>query len=128
MTDPVTAAVATALATKAIAGLSEAGKSAFDRLARIVRRKLSPEARSSGSLDLAQTYPTSDAHRHALADALSRAMIDDQHFAVQLVNLWRYLQEDREGVSQSSVLNIVSGGVDGKIVQARDIHGQVSFG
>jgi hypothetical protein len=128
MTDPLTAAVATTLATKAVAGLSEAGKKAFDRLARLVRRKLSPDSRSSGTLHWAQTYPASGTHRRDLADALSRAMVDDPHFAEQLVNLWRYVQEDREGASRSSALNVVSGDIDGKIVQARDIHGQASFG
>jgi hypothetical protein len=128
MTDPVTAAVATALATKAIAGLSEAGKSALDRLVRVVRGKLSPDSRSLATLDRAQAYPDSDAHRRALSDALSRAMLDDQRFAEQLIILWRYVQQDRESVSQGSVFNVVTGDVDGKIVQARDIHGQVSLG
>jgi hypothetical protein len=40
MTDPVTTAIATALATKAVAGLTETGKTAFNALNRLVHRQL----------------------------------------------------------------------------------------
>lgn len=88
------------MATKAVAGLGEAGKKAFDRLARLVRRKLSLDSRSSGTLHRAQTYPASGIHRRDLADELSRAMVDDPHFAEQLVNLWRYVRQPWAGVAR----------------------------
>lgn len=128
MTDPVTTAVATALAAKAVAGLTEAGKITFNALARLVRRKLAADAESSEILHHAQAYPTSDVLKQALAEALARAMIDDRRFAVEVASLWRQVQEGGTGTSHGNVLNVVSGDVDGSLVQARDIHGNVSFG
>jgi hypothetical protein len=126
MTDPVTTAIATALATKAVNGLTEAGRAAFVALMRLVRRKLSANTHT-GVLNEAEAHPTSDTRRRDLADALTHAMVDDPSFSEQLVNLWRQVQESRSGTVQGSVVNIVSGDVDGKLLQARDIHGNVSF-
>lgn len=127
MTDPITTAVATALATKAVEGLTEAGKRGYAALVRLVRRKLAASTGSSNVLLSAQTYPMNEAHRKALAGALADAMADDPHFAEQLAIAWRQVQQGRTATSDGTVHNVVSGGVDGGLVQARDIHGNVSF-
>jgi hypothetical protein len=127
MTDPITTAVATALATKAVAGLTEADKAAFNALARLVRRKLA-NTQSSGILHHAETDPASDARRQVLAEALAQAMAKDRHFSEQIADLWRQIQDGRTGTSHGSVLNVVAGDANGNLVQARDIHGDVSFG
>lgn len=128
MIEPVTTAVAAALATKAVDGLTEAGKVAFNALTRLVRRKLATNSQSSDILDHAQTYPGSEARRQALAEALARAMVNDRQFFERLAHLWQQVEEESSGTSDGPVLNMVSGDVDGSLVQARDIRGDVSFG
>jgi hypothetical protein len=128
MTDPFTAAIATALATKAVDGLTEAGKIAFKALMQLVRRKMATDPQASYIVRQAEAYPTSDMRRHALAEALARAMVDDVYFSEQLMSLWRHVQEGRTGISSGPVSNVVSGDIEGSVVQARDIHGNVSFG
>lgn len=128
MTDLITAAVATVLATKAVAGLTDAGKAALKALTRLVRRKLAADPKSGDILHDAQADPTSATHRQALAQALAHAMADDRQFSEQLASLWHNVQESRTGTSDGSVLNVASGDINGSLVQARDIHGDITFG
>lgn len=127
MVDPVTTAVAAALATKAVNELTEAGKVAFTGLVRLVRRKLAANMQAD-ALRGAEADPASEARRVVLAEALASAMANDRHFSEQLVRLWRRVDEDRGGGRRSSVVNTVSGDVGGNLVQVRDIRGNVSFG
>jgi hypothetical protein len=127
MTDPITTAIATAVATKAVSGLTEAGKRAYTVLMRLLRRKLAASPGSPDVLLSAQTHPTSAAHRTVLAEALADAMADDPHFAEQLAAAWRHVQEGHTATSDGTVHNVVSGDIDGSLVQARDIHGNVSL-
>jgi hypothetical protein len=128
MIDPVTTAVAVALVTRAVDGLSEAGKVAFAALSKLVRRKLADGEESHAVLVRAEARPADDAGRQALAEVLGQAAADDPRFAEELRRLWGRVQEERVSYTNSPVFNNVSGDVHGGVVQARDIQGGISFG
>jgi hypothetical protein len=128
MIDPVTTAIAVALVTKAVDGLSDAGKAAFAALGRLVRRKLADGDDSHAALVRAEAHPTDEAGRKELAEVIGRAAHEDAHFAEELRQLWQRVEEERISVTNAPVFNSVSGDVQGGVVQARDIHGGVSFG
>ena len=112
MPDEITMAIATTLATKGAEALAAGAQSAISALARFVRARLGRDANESPSAS-------------ALAEALRRAMADDPEFAASVRDLWRRasaeLAADRDGV-----VNQFSGTGE-KIVQARDITGNITF-
>lgn len=116
MTDPVMTAVAVALVTKAVDGLTEGGRAAFAALAKLVRRKLAANNQAPTTID--------GTDEQALSDALSEAAARDRTFAEELHRLWQAVHEARN----DAVRNVISGDVSGNVVQGRDIHGGVSFG
>jgi hypothetical protein len=128
VSDPLTTTIAVALVSKAVDGLSEGGKAAFAALTRLVRRKLG--AAALVQIDAARTATQlSDGDRHrALSVALKQAMAEDPLFAEELARLWHSAQEGRIADVQPGVLNSLLGDVNGTVVQARDIHGGISFG
>jgi len=104
--------VAVTLATKTAEGLAAGGKAAFEALVRLVRRKFhDPE--SSGS--------------EVLHQALTRAVAEDPEFEVELRDRWQDLAPHLDARSRD-MINNVSGPVSGNVVQARDVHGGISFG
>ena len=107
--------------------LGEAGKDAWDGLARLVRKlghwnadvTLPTEAdRATGTVDVA-----------ALAQALTLAAGRNPEFAAALGG-WQAETAGRlrdAGIDQGTT-NVISGTVHGPAVQARDIRGNISFG
>src|SRR2546421_2614774 len=128
MIDPVTTAIAVAVVTKAVDGLSDAGKAAFAALGRLVRRKLADGEESHAALVRAEAHPADQAGRNGLAEMIGGAAQHDPVFAEELRRLWQRVQEERISVTNAPVFNSVSGDVQGGVVQARDIQGGVSFG
>jgi hypothetical protein len=128
MTDPVTTAIAVALVSKTVEELTESGKAALVALGRLVRRKLGGRAESQALLVHAEAHPDDAAPRQALAEALGQAAHDDRQFAEELHRLWWDVQNRRDAATGGGVLNTVSGDVGGNVVQARDVHGGISFG
>ncbi|GAB3156777.1 hypothetical protein GCM10027290_55370 [Micromonospora sonneratiae] len=128
MDDPVLAAIATALATSAVTELTAGGKAAFNALVRLVRRKAAEQPETGNALVAAQDDP-SDKHRLAeLNAALAAAAQNDRTFAIELHRLWNEIRAGRPQEDHSETRNTISGPVTGQVVQARDIHGGVSFG
>jgi hypothetical protein len=128
VSEPVMVAVAVALVTKAAEGLSEGGKAAFTALARLVRRKLRADPVSLSALESTQTQPDDKTRIQRLAEALERAVSKDQAFAEELTRLWNGLSDQQAVAGDGGVTNQVSGPVSGNVVQARDVHGGISFG
>lgn len=118
MIDPVMAAVATALVTKAAEGLSEAGRAAFGKLARRVRSRLDAEPGGTGALESVER----------LAAALSAAAEHDPVFAADVARLWSEVREAAVVAAHDGVVNQQSGSVGGHVVQARDVSGGITFG
>jgi hypothetical protein len=127
VSDPVMVAVAVALVTKAAEGLSEGGKAAFAALARLVRRKLLADPVSLSALESTQPQPDDEARIHRLAGALEQAVGQDRAFAEELTRLWNGLSDLHAVAVDGGVTNQVSGAVSGSVVQARDVHGGISF-
>jgi hypothetical protein len=125
--DQILTAVALTLATKAAEGLAEGGRAAFAALARLVRRQL--DGRPSGTVALveAQAHPTDPDRIRTLRDELALAGAEDPTFREEMQALWRDLSPHLIA-NADSVINTVSGEVAGHVVQARDIHGGISFG
>ena len=128
MEDPVLAAVATALATGAVAEVTAGGKAAFKALVRLVRRKAAEQPATGNALAAAQREPSDDHRRAELRAALTAAALNDQAFAAELHRLWDEVRAARAADDHSRASNTISGPVRGPAVQARDIHGGVHFG
>jgi len=116
------ALVATTLITKCSDALVAGGTSAVRALLALVRKRLRHD---TGVLAGALAYPDDDDRRVRLVEALAEAMQRDPGFAEELRVQWRAasveLQADRGGV-----VNQFSGQAS-KVVQARDIHGDLSL-
>jgi hypothetical protein len=128
VSDPVMVAVAVALVTKAVEGLSEGGKAAFAALSRLVRRKLHADPASLSVMDSALAHPDDEVRIHRLAGVLEREVGKDRVFAEDLDRLWNDLCDQRAVAVDGGVTNQLSGPVSGSVVQARDVHGGISFG
>jgi hypothetical protein len=123
--DEITMAIAATLATKGAEALIAGGRTALSALVRLVQHHFGRQAGQAELLRDAQRQPDDPHTRRALADALAGAMADDPEFARSLQSLWRdafvELTADRGGV-----VNQFTGQAE-KVVQARDIQGNVSF-
>jgi hypothetical protein len=121
--------VAVTLATKTAEGLAAGGRAAFEALVRLVRRRSAdpesgfpPAALAETEIDLPK-----DARIEILRRVLAQAIADDPGFEAELRDRWRELSPHLE-VSAGNTVNTVSGAVSGNVVQARDVHGGISFG
>ncbi|MFB6724619.1 hypothetical protein ACFCV3_30865 [Kribbella sp. NPDC056345] len=112
MVDPILVSIATALA-------GNAAKSMYD----LVKQAFSHRAEARAALEAAEGTDATSAEVQQLAVELAKAEQSDAQFADQLRSLWASeLQAEHGGVA-----NQVSGSVSGKVVQARDIHGNITF-
>jgi hypothetical protein len=108
MPEPILISIATALATKAATGLYD-----------LVKKKFSKDPKAAAELEAAQ--PDKPETIAAVAERLEAAEQADPEFAAALRAEWTQ-HADNGGVN-----NQISGTVHGKVVQARDIHGNISF-
>ncbi|WP_089156463.1 hypothetical protein [Micromonospora sp. NBS 11-29] len=118
MEDQIVLAVATALATKG----AEALGSLFD----LVRGRFGAGTRESVALDAAMAHPQERRRHAALASALADVMARDPDFAAALDDEWRRLAGAGVVAVQGQVVNHFSG-TAGKVVQARDVQGDIIF-
>jgi hypothetical protein len=128
MSDPLTTAVAAIVITKTMDGLTEAGRAAVGALVRLVRRRLGATDASREILMRAESEPANDTNRKALAETLARSVADDQVFADELERRWLSLPVEWRAPTQGPTFNRIEGDIRGNVVQARDIHGGISFG
>ncbi|GAA5169629.1 MULTISPECIES: hypothetical protein [Amycolatopsis] len=107
MPDEILMTIATTLATKAATGLYDLVKNRFSR---------HPEA--AGALEAAD--PADEGSVRALAERLDAEAQADPEFAAALRGQWQQ-------TANGGVNNQITGTVHGKVVQAGDIHGNISF-
>jgi len=121
--------IAVTLATKTAEGLAAGGRAAFEALARLVRRRFAGRASTQAALaeTEAGTDVAKDVRIEILREALAQAAADDPTFEVELRDRWRALSPHLNA-SEGGVINSVAGTVEGNVVQARDVHGGISFG
>lgn len=112
MPDSMLIAIATTLATKAAGSL-------FD----LVKAKLGKRgAKDAAALEAATNAGPESPAVGELAEVLDAAVVDDPEFAEQLRTEWRSVQSGSGDVHQS-----ITGNVSGRVVQARDIQGGITF-
>ena len=114
MSEPLLISIAAALAGKAATSL-------FD----FVKARFAGRGRAADVLSAAEGADPGSAEVAALADELALAERDDPAFAAGLRAEWAGFAGQR--ADGGGVANQINGPVTGKVVQARDIEGGISF-
>lgn len=123
MADPVSIGIASALAGKAAEAFLSGAHSALAALYGFVRDRFAGDRKALRALQRAQDDPQDD-RVQSLAEQLHRLAADDPAFAEQLGELWEQASTELHAET-GGVVNNVSGTVSGKVVQARDVHGDI---
>lgn len=111
MPEPILVSIAAALAAKSATSLYE-----------MVKRKFASRKDDEAALVAADGATPESAEVATLAAHLAAAEKDDPAFSAELRNTWQQVN-----VGEGGVVNQITGNVSGKVVQARDIEGGVSF-
>jgi hypothetical protein len=123
MTDPMTIAIATAAAGKAVELTGEPLRNAAVALARLVRDRFRGRPEDEQALERAADAHDSPSRLEALEAALRRVMDDDPSFREQVETLWSQTQTNATA-QDDAVVNIFNGNAQ-KVVQLRDHHGDL---
>ena len=126
MADPITMAIATAVAGKAAESMTDEARRCLAALVRRIRDKLRDRPAGQAALEAAQTEPSSGVLAGELARALDEAGAADPEFGTQIRELWRQVGLLAAAGDQGTV-NVFHGRAD-KVVQLRDVHGDLSIG
>ncbi len=111
MPEPILVSIAAALAAKSMTSLYD-----------LVKRKFAGHEEATKALEAASGAAPGSPEVAAVAGHLETASGEDPGFAAELRNTWQQVTAERGGV-----VNQVHGTVTGKVVQARDIEGGVTF-
>lgn len=125
MPDELAVAVATALVSKGADAAISGARSALAALARLVRERIGSQTPEAATLHDAQHHPDDPARTSELVRVIERAMADDPAFAQWVQAQWRLAEAERV-TGDGAVVNQMSGSAD-RVVQARDIHGDIRF-
>jgi hypothetical protein len=115
MPEPIFMTIATALVTKAVGGLYD-----------VVKAKLGGHKSDAAALEAAVAGGPESDEVARLAEVLERAERADPVFAARLHKEWAEVAV-RQRAHDGGVTNQITGHVNGNVVQARDIHGGVTF-
>jgi hypothetical protein len=91
----------------------------------LVRNKFKARKQALDALEAADGAAKDSPQVIALAEELATAEAYDQQFSEQLRAQWATVQGQ---ASADNVANTISGTVHGNVVQARDIHGNITLG
>jgi hypothetical protein len=113
--EPVLVSVAAALAGRLVMGLYD-----------LVKAKFADDPQASAVLVAAEGAAQDSPQVRELAETLEAKQAADPEFAERLHAEW---QQSRVGqqAENGGVTNQVTGNVSGKLLQARDIHGDITF-
>ncbi|WP_290059281.1 hypothetical protein [Amycolatopsis solani] len=114
MPEPILISIAAALAAKGATGLYD-----------LVKRKFAKNPAAIAELEAAASAPSGTQPIRALAERLQSAGAEDREFAEALRTEWEKLPESR--VTYGGVHNSVTGNVTGKVIQAGDVHGNITL-
>jgi hypothetical protein len=109
--DHILMSIAVALATRSVNSL-------FD----LVKQHFANRQEAAAALEAAQGAGEGSTEAATLARHLEQAVVEDPVFAADLRQMWQHANPGR-----GSVVNQIAGNVSGKVVQARDINGNVTF-
>jgi hypothetical protein len=115
MPEPILVSIAAVLAGKSIASLYD-----------FVKQRLSGRTEALTALEAAAGAPPESAEVLALSKALEQAERDDPQFARELRAAWASVTATQHA-DRGAVANHIVGNIGGKVIQARDIEGGVSF-
>jgi hypothetical protein len=120
--DPITTAIATAVAGSATQSLTAQASHILAEIANRLRRKFRERQNDLAAPVAAQDAPASRDQVARLAESLHQFSVDDPAFGEEIMALWRqYL------VAVGNVSNNFQGQAE-KVVQLRDIHGDLNIG
>lgn len=125
MPDPMTVAIATAVAGKVAETLTDQVKPALAQLTRRIRAKFSHQPDALAVLDAAGTEPSPPALVTQLAALLDQAAHDDPTFGADLRNLWQRVQIEISHTT-GDTSNVFTGSAT-KVVQLRDVSGDLNI-
>lgn len=111
MPEPILVSIAAALATKSATSLYD-----------LVKRRFAGHKEAEAALEAAGDSPPDSPDVATLAAHLAAAEVEDPAFGAALRRTWQQVSASRGGV-----VNQITGNVSGKVVQARDIEGDISF-
>jgi hypothetical protein len=115
MAEPILVSIAAALAGQTIKSIYEA-----------VKTKFGTRAKAKAALEAAAGKAPDSPEVAALATELAVVESEDPQFGTELRELWETASVTQNATA-GGVTNNLSGNVTGKVVQARDIQGGVSF-
>ena len=104
--------------------LEGVGSQAWESLVHLVKRRRRRAPELAAAVQAVSDRPTDQALLNALATALESHSRVDAEFGRQLQEWYATASKTADG----QTTNIISGTVKGPAVQARDIHGGISFG
>ncbi|ASW54416.1 hypothetical protein [Plantactinospora sp. KBS50] len=124
--DPLLLTAASTLVAWTTTELAQGGRTAVTALVDFLRDRFRPDPQARKAVEAVLQQPSPDTAR-LLAEELHRETLRDPAFGAEFVARWRQANAAIEA-STGGVVNSISGEVRGPVVQARDIHGGVSFG
>lgn len=120
--DPLMLAAATTLVAWATTELAQGARSAVSGLTEFLRHRF----RHEQTVEVALRHPTADTVQR-LAAILEQETLRDPAFDAEFRARFAKVQAI-VAANQGDMTNTVSGDVSGSVVQARDVHGGISFG
>ncbi|BCL16053.1 hypothetical protein [Micromonospora sagamiensis] len=124
--DPLMATAATTLAAWTTTELAQGGRLAVSALIDFLRDRFRREPEAREAIEGVLQQPSPDAARR-LTEVLDREALRDPAFRTEFQARWERA-DAAVAAGPGSVANSVSGDVSGPVVQARDVHGGISFG
>ncbi|WP_405115343.1 hypothetical protein OG559_12490 [Micromonospora sp. NBC_01405] len=124
--DPLMVTAATTLVAWTTTELAQGGRTAVSALIDFLRDRFRREPEAREVIEGMLHQPSQDTAR-ALAQLLDREVRRDPAFGAEFQARWEQANA-AVAAGPDSVANSISGDVSGPVVQARDIHGGISFG
>ncbi|MCP9950009.1 MULTISPECIES: hypothetical protein [Actinomadura] len=121
----MTVAIATAMAGKAVEVAGEPVRAAVAELSRRVRTRLRGRPSDEEALARAAEDPA-PGRITTLASAIEHLMAEDPEFGAEARTLWNQAQTNA-AATNDGVVNVLNGQA-GRVVQLRDVHGDVNIG
>jgi hypothetical protein len=113
--EPILVSIAAALAAKSIGSLYD-----------LVKGKFAKRAEARAALEAAQGATPDSTEVAALAEHLADAAGEDPAFDQRLRETWQATVVEQRA-DRGGTTNQITGDVHGRVVQARDMHGDVTF-
>lgn len=125
MTEPFVDALATALAGGTASALGTAGKQALAKIRELIRGRFEQDPAMQEALEAAEQPGAGPEKITVLAQRLDQACADDPDFAESLHSQSAVLH-NKISASGDGVVNVNQGSAE-RLIQARDIHGGITF-